>query len=514
MKRFLVMLANMLAIATFALVSVACSDDEKNTTVAEVTSVTVTPATLAIQVGEKRTLTATVEPENAANKTVMWSSNNSTVAEVISSTGEVSAKAIGEATITAIGANGKTATCLVTVSAVEVTGVTVSPATLDLNVGDILTLTATVVPENATVKTVTWSSNAPDTVEVDASTGEVTAKAVGEATITATTANNKTATCVVTVSAVEVADITVTPATLELNVNDKQTLTVVFVPENATDKTVIWSSNDSNIAEVDVSTGEVTAKAAGTATITATTANNKTATCVVTVSAVEVADITVTPATLQLFQGYKHTLTVVFVPENASDKTVTWSSNDPNIAEVDVSTGEVTAKAGGNATITATTANGKTATCAVSVKPLLSKSGWRLGTYILFTAGSMNIANGNYNDYWDGSVVGQTSVGIPYNITLIDMRSSQTISRIDIHRGQNARRVQWSVRSSISVTVDDWKPLGGDGEYQDNDYENNKVLSIDANAGGSVSGRYLMILVATAFGDDTFRIAEIDVYGN
>jgi hypothetical protein len=164
-----------------------------------VTSVAVTPATLDLKVGGTATLAATVAPEDATDKTVTWSSNATEIAEVNASTGEVTAKALGEATITAT-AGGQTATCAVTVSATEVTSVTVTPATLDLKVDETATLTATVAPEDATDKTVTWSSSASTIAEVNVSTGEVTAKAIGEATITAT-AGGQTATCAVTVSA-------------------------------------------------------------------------------------------------------------------------------------------------------------------------------------------------------------------------------------------------------------------------------------------------------------------------
>jgi hypothetical protein len=204
MKKFLVNLANMLAIAAFAAGFVACGDNDEPTepTVVEVTSITVTPATLPLVVGAKQTLTATVEPQDATDKTVTWSSDAPTVAEVNASTGEVTAKATGTANVTAATANGKTGTCAVTVSenVIEVTSVTVDSTTLNLKVGDKFTLEATVEPANATDKTVTWSSDAPTVAEVNASTGEVTAKAAGTANVTAATANGKTGTCAVTVT--------------------------------------------------------------------------------------------------------------------------------------------------------------------------------------------------------------------------------------------------------------------------------------------------------------------------
>ncbi|MDR1200175.1 MAG: Ig-like domain-containing protein, partial [Tannerellaceae bacterium] len=280
-KNFLNLAAAM-AIAISAATFVACGDDDDKSV--EVSSVMVTPSTLTLKVGEKQTLNAAVEPQNATDKTVTWSSSAPAIAEVNASTGEVTAIAVGTAGITATTANGKISKCAVTVAenVIGVTGVRITPATLALKAGDKQTLAATVEPENATDKTVTWSSSAATIAEVNASTGEVTAKAVGTATITAT-AGGVSGTCALTVNAVEVTGITITPAALDLTVGDKQTLAAAVEPENATDKTVTWSSNAADIAEVNASTGEVTAKAVGTATITAT-AGGVSKTCAVTIS--------------------------------------------------------------------------------------------------------------------------------------------------------------------------------------------------------------------------------------
>lgn len=174
---------------------------------------------------------------------------------------------------------------------VAVTGVTVSPDTVSLTEGGTQTLTATVSPSNATNKSVTWKSSS-DTVATVSGSGVVTAKAVGTATITVTTADGgKTATCSVTVSAapqtgdVRVTGVTVTPTSATLTAGETTTLTATVSPSNAANKNVNWSSSDTTVATVSGS-GVVTAKAAGTATITVSTADGgKTATCAVKVNA-------------------------------------------------------------------------------------------------------------------------------------------------------------------------------------------------------------------------------------
>ena len=162
-------------------------------------SLSQTEATLAV--GETLTLTATMIPEYAANfgaSNVTWSSSDEAVATVNES-GVVTAKGPGEATITVTTADGGyTATCTVTVYT-PVTGVSLSQTSAKLQFGETLTLTATVAPDNAANKNVTWSSSNQDVATVDEN-GVVTAKTEGTATITVTTADGKkTATCKVTV---------------------------------------------------------------------------------------------------------------------------------------------------------------------------------------------------------------------------------------------------------------------------------------------------------------------------
>lgn len=190
-KIFYLMLA-----ATIGTAMVACDDDNDSV---EVSGISLDKETLDLTVGDTQQLTATVMPENADDKTVVWTSDNTDVVTVDVEKGVVTAVAAGEAVVTATTANGKTATCTVTVKSatVEVSGISLDKETLNLTVGETQQLTASVTPENADDKTVTWTSDKPEVVTVDAE-GVVTAVAVGEAVVTAT-AGEKTATCKVTV---------------------------------------------------------------------------------------------------------------------------------------------------------------------------------------------------------------------------------------------------------------------------------------------------------------------------
>ena len=249
--------------------------------VVAVESVTLDKSSLELNEGETATLTATVKPDNASDKTVTWSSSKTSVATV-DANGKVTAVAEGNATITAKAGN-KSATCSVTVTknVVAVESITLDKSSLELNEGETATLVATVKPDNATNKTVTWSSSRTSVATVDAN-GKVTAVAEGTATITAK-AGDKTATCSVTVkkNTVAVESVTLDKSSLELTEGETATLTATVKPDNATNKTVTWTSSSSSIATVDQN-GKITAVSEGTATITAK-AGDKTATCSVTV---------------------------------------------------------------------------------------------------------------------------------------------------------------------------------------------------------------------------------------
>ncbi len=175
---------------------------------------------------------------------------------------------------------------------VPVTNVTLNKTALNLAIGDNATLTATVAPDNATNKKVTFTSNNDKIATVDAN-GKVTALAAGNATITATTADgNKTATCTVTVTEkkIPVESVTLDKTALTLEVRTAEQLNAAVLPADATNKTVTWTTSNDTVAAVDKD-GKVTAVGKGTAVITATAGDKKTE-CTVTVTADKVYTIT------------------------------------------------------------------------------------------------------------------------------------------------------------------------------------------------------------------------------
>ena len=534
-----------------------------------VSQITLNKAETSISVGNSETLTATVTPENAANKALTWASSDEDVATVAPD-GTVTAVKAGAATITATAADGsgKSAVCKVTVTGdttppahehsygdwskdgtnhwhectdaacpnqsesikdkeahvytddadttcnvcgyvrtvtpeiVPVSQITLNKAETSISVGNSETLTATVAPENAANKALTWASSDEDVATV-APDGTVTAVKAGAATITATAADGsgKSAVCKVTVTGdttppahehrygdwskdgtshwhectdndcpnqsesikdkaahvytddadttcnvcgyvrtvtpeiVPVSQITLNKAETSISVGNSETLTATVTPENAANKALTWASSDEDVATV-APDGTVTAVKAGAATITATAADGsgKSAVCKVTVTGdttppahehrygdwskdgtnhwhectdadcpnqsesikdkaahvydddadttcnvcgyvrtvtpeiIPVSQITLNKTETSISVGNSETLTATVAPENAANKALTWASSDEDVATV-APDGTVTAVKAGAATITATAADGsgKSAVCKVTV---------------------------------------------------------------------------------------------------------------------------------------------------
>lgn len=163
-----------------------------------------------------------------------------------------------------------------------------------------------------------------------------------------------------------VTSIALNKTDLSLKVGESENLVATVNPNNATDKTVTWSTSDASIATVDHN-GKVVAMKEGITTITAK-AEEITATCTITITASQIAvsSVELNRAKMFLKEGESETLIVTVKPEYATDKTVTWSSSDVAVATVDED-GKVTALKEGNASITAK-AGEKTATCSVTVR--------------------------------------------------------------------------------------------------------------------------------------------------
>ena len=328
-----------------------------NVTINE-SELTIKDTAAAIKVGETYNPTVTTVPDDGTSY-ITWTSDDTRVASV-DSTGKVTGISVGTTIIHGTLGNATasyTIDVLPNEMIVAVTGISLSKDSTTLVEGNTETLVATVLPENATNKNVTWTSSDPEYVTVDAQ-GKVTAvKATDKpVTVTVTTEDGSyTATCAVTVTAkvINVESVSLNKTELSKVEGETETLVATVLPENATNKNVTWTSSDSEYVTVDAQ-GKVTAVKATDkpVTVTVTTEDGDfTAVCQITVEQLEVI-----PAQSMIYgEGFRYInvgqekkLNVITEPSNA---TLTWTSKDESIAVVN-SDGLVMGVSEGTTTIT------------------------------------------------------------------------------------------------------------------------------------------------------------------
>lgn len=314
-------------------------------------SVSVSPTSVNLFPEQTQEFEATLDPKDATNKTVTWSSSNPDVATV-DQNGRVTAVAAGDATITArVEAENKEATASVHVYK-RVTGIVMNEPNVTLNKNDTRTLEVLLTPEGADEEvTVSWTSSDSDSVLVDQN-GKITARkgTQNPVTITATLSNGAgSATASVTVK-VPLTGIALNKSSMTLNKKESETLEVTYTPEDTSDsKEVTWTSGNTKIATVDEN-GKVTAVGKGVTTITAKVGTFEKV-CQVTVN-VPVTGIDITDSDFNLPRTETKALTAVVEPDGATYDAIEWASDNISVATVD-SNGVVTAKTKGTANITA-----------------------------------------------------------------------------------------------------------------------------------------------------------------
>ena len=267
----------------------------------------------------------------------------------------------------------------VTPETIKVTGITLDKQTLSVEEQGKASLTATIAPENATVKLLDWSSSNEDVAVVSAS-GVV--RGIGEGTATITVKSKEEgstvqATCTVTVTkkdrTIHVTSVAISGAD-SVKKGEMIALTASVTPDDATDRTVSWSSDHPEIASVNAN-GVVTGLSKGTVIITATSNDDETKTATKEIEVIDdykaVTDVTLNKQTLNMSTADKETLVATIAPEDATNKKVTFSVAPEGVVNVDSLTGAVTALNEGTAVITATSEDNpeKKATCNVTVLP-------------------------------------------------------------------------------------------------------------------------------------------------
>lgn len=324
------------------------------------TAINVTSLKQSIDIGESLQLVNGITP-SAASKNISYSSDDENIA-VVSPSGLVTGKKVGTTTIKAVSDKDNSIVGTIEVLVYdsqnpEMTSLRQTISNIKLEIGESYTASVTYSPSNVKSPSITWQSADPSIATVS-SDGTITGESVGTTDITATV-GSLSATCRVTIgrTLIPVQTITFDRSIVTLIYNDKNLsndrVNVSVAPENASDPTVTFVSSDPSIVSVDVD-GNITALGSGTVTITATSSNNISQSCVVT-SVPIVDNISLNALDFTMMKGNETQIMATLTPSTAYNiGSLTWESQNPDVASID-NTGLITANDIGQTTIIART---------------------------------------------------------------------------------------------------------------------------------------------------------------
>ena len=506
--------------------STSCKVTVKDNTI-EVGRVIVEPYHLNLPVGRTEKLTATVQPADATDKTVTWSSSDPSTASV-DQNGVVTAIEHGNVTITAT-AGGEHGTCSISVYN-PITSITLEPTEATMYTSDQLQLNATRNPVNTVGESIKWSSS-DENIATVSDKGLVRALSGGHVTITAmvnewTDGKEVTATCSITVMQ-DVYRLDLDKTSLSLNKGETYKLTATLTPDTflTTDK-INWSSSNTAVATVD-GNGLVTCTGAGQAVITAE-CNGARDECTVTgrVAPTAIA-LSLTELTVRTNESVQ--LELIVSPADADRGQVQWKSSDATVAKVDAN-GLVTGLKGGKATITAKDPSLPEVSCQVTVlqsvqsvtldKTTLAMS--RGATYRL----TATVSPAQYADYdrveWSSSNDG---VAVVDQTGLVTCTGSGTAVISAVAGGKSASCTVTGHVYVESVTLDETNLSLGVGEVQQLvatilpydatvqtatwSSSNTSIVTVDKN--GNVKGVKVGTATVTATADGQKATCEVTV---
>lgn len=339
-----------------------------------VTSIAISNETMTVRKGTEFWLNATALPDNAMNKKISWSSNDTSIATV-DKNGKVTTLEAGNCVITATSQDsGVMAKCIVTVLQ-PITGISLNINSKTIMKGDKFIIVPSVTPIDADNKNVIFSSSDDSVASVDAN-GVVVGKKGGIAIIIAKTEERGLiASCQVTVQEF-VSSVKINESISKININESKQLTATVKDESATNRKIKWSSSNSKIITVD-SNGRISAVGIGRATIYANATDGSGAFDSKTIEVIRpVTSIAISPSSVSIAEGKSAKVSVTVSPSNATYKEVEWKSSDTAVATVDYA-GEITGVKAGICKVYATSVDGNNVVgvCKVTVKPTIPATG-------------------------------------------------------------------------------------------------------------------------------------------
>ena len=340
----------------------------------KVQQITLTPSASSVVVGESLQIAAKVLPENATNATLKWKITPENILKPTAAPGQFTAQQVGEALVRAEAADGSgvSAVCKVVVKPRLVQAISLNATQKELIVGDAFSLTATAMPENATNRNIVWKLVSGDAISLS-NTGVIQAKKVGEALVRAEAADGSgvSAECRVVVKPRLVQSISLNATQKELIVGDAFSLTATAMPENATNRNIVWKLVSGDAISLS-NTGVIQAKKVGEALVRAEAADGSgvSAGCKVVVKPRLVQAISLKLEKDTVAVGEHFTVTADVLPKNATNSTLQWTVSDPLLLK-HLGSGSFEALKTGSATITAQARDGskQEASCRIEIVP-------------------------------------------------------------------------------------------------------------------------------------------------
>ena len=467
-----------------------------------VTSIVLSETNVVVDLSTKNMqLRASVYPENALNKEILWTSSDVSKARV-DANGMVTFVKAGTVTIIATSADNPAvrALCNITIQ-IPVSSVALDEKVKTMYVGEVARLSYVVLPDTASTNAVTWTSSNTSIVSVDSS-GKVTAKGAGTAVIILRSLDGGyTAYCTITVKKIATG-VKLDVAKLDLKVGEYYYLNAELTPKDSTDTKLAWESSDIKVATVDAN-GKVIAKDSGQSIIMVRTEAGGVAYCKVTVTQpVKGLIMNFTEKTIYTDEVFK--LKVSITPSTATESRVVWRSSNTDVATV-TEDGEVKGIAGGTALITCTTVEGGyNATCVLTVLELvttikLNYEEYRLGVdkSVVLEAVVSNQTASNKKVTWKSSDPKIASVnskgkvtGVSYGnavITAIAQDGSEVEASCEIEVVRPVKRVSLD-KSYLNVLVGETKELTATLEPKNASYgeliwtsSNDSIALVDDN---------------------------------
>lgn len=247
---------------------------------------------------------------------------------------------------------------------IPITSIVISTVESSIEVNNSIEIEKIIEPVNYNVSNLQWVSSNPEIITVE--NGIVTAIATGESTIYVIDENGIKSNEILIQSIVKVEEIALSKETLEIEIGKTEKLFATIMPENAINKNLIWKTTDGNVANV-YEDGTITGINVGECIVSASTTDEKIIDqCKVKVNPIEVSSLTLDEKKVTLGIGQEYILLSTVLPQNATYKNIVWSSSNNSV--LTVNEGKIKAISEGEATVTITSKNNKTASCNFTVK--------------------------------------------------------------------------------------------------------------------------------------------------